>query len=100
MLQTKRRRGRGSRFGRSLRGGGRQRNAHDIHELEKSFQTSRPEKVLAAILADAPTSSFKTFKATESQDMVYRIVSDNDPEPDQHKVLSATDGGGGHLWNS
>ena len=93
MLQTKRRRGRGARFGRSLRGGGRQRNTHDIHELETSFQTSRPEKVLAAILADAPTGSFKTFKATVSQDMVYRIVSDNDSAPDQHKALSATDAG-------
>ena len=70
-------------------GGGRQRNAHESHLLTTQFIQDHPGKVLSAIVNDTPEGSFSTFKATLSQDMVYRIVSDDEDLETSFKVFSS-----------
>jgi hypothetical protein len=91
-LTNKRRRGRGARFGREAFGGGRQRNLHEFHELRETYKKDRESKVLSAIVENSPEGGFKTFHATLSQDMVYRILSDSeDGVPMSGRVLSSTE---------
>ena len=44
----------------------------------KQFEKTRDDKVLSAIVADSSLGDFKTFKATVSEKMFYRIVSDEE----------------------
>ena len=88
-LLGKQRRGRGARFGRDSRGGGRQRNGRDLFVQTQKFDNERTRQVLAAIVSDSSQGDFKTFKATLSEDMCYRIVSDDDDALPNTKVLSS-----------
>ena len=57
---------------------GQQRNQHASFKLSERYKLDRPTKVLAAIVEDSPEGKFQTFKATLSQDIVYRIVTDDE----------------------